>query len=175
MAVTQNGGGFLAGKFYGALGDGGAEDIVEPGIAFDFFLSGGVRQDDVVILILAGHGETLGVEDSDYLTGEVFYADNFTDGIFHAKELLAHGGANVADVRGTFNVIVGEGGAQVDIPTFDVKEFRGDAAIRGKPIMIAINNLHVIIDVTINRFDKTVLIFNRPGVRHGNGRHPVSG
>src|SRR6202011_1438029 len=111
------------------LGYGRAQNIVQPGIAFHFFLSRSVRQDDVVVLILAGHGETLGVEHSDYFTGEVFYADNFSDGIFNAKELLPNRRANVANVRGAFNVIVGEDRALVRVPTLDVKEFRGNAAI----------------------------------------------
>src|SRR6202011_5754139 len=152
MAIAQDRSGFLAGKFYGVLGDSGAENIVEPSIAFHFFLSRGVGHDDGVVLILARHGKTFGVENSDYFAWEIFYTDNFSDGIFRAEELFANGGADVADVRSAFNVIVGEGGAQIDIPTLDVKEFGRHAAIRGKPILIAIDNLDMVIDVGRNRF-----------------------
>ena len=34
MAITKHGGGFLAGHFHGVLGNGGAQNIVEPGDAF---------------------------------------------------------------------------------------------------------------------------------------------
>ncbi len=127
MAIAEDRGGFLAGKFYRVLGDGGAENVVEPGIAFHFFLSRGVGHENGVVLILAGHGKTFGVENSDYFAGEVSYADNFSDGIFRPKELLTNGDANVADVSGTFDVLIGEGGTLIDIPTLDVKEFRGYA------------------------------------------------
>jgi len=33
------------------LRDGGAQNIVQPGDAFDFFLSRGVRQDDGIVLV----------------------------------------------------------------------------------------------------------------------------
>jgi hypothetical protein len=173
MAIAQDGGGFLAGKLHGILGYGGAQNVVEPGIAFHFFLSGSVRQDDVVVLILAGHGKTFGVEDSNYFTGEVFYADNFSDGIFGAKELLANGEANIANVRGTFDIFVGEDGALIGVPTLDVKEFRGHAAIGGKPVLIAVNDLHVIIDVGRNCLDESDLVFDGSGVGHGEGRRSV--
>ena len=39
MAIAENRGGFLTSDFYGALRHRGAQDIVQPGVAFHFFLN----------------------------------------------------------------------------------------------------------------------------------------
>src|SRR6202051_2289588 len=114
------------------------------------------------------------MEDADYFAGQVLYADNFSNGIFRAKELLANGDANIADVRGTFDVLVGEHGALVRVPTLDVEKFRGHATIGRKPVLIAVNSLHVIINIGRNRFDESDLVFDGSGVRHGKRRGAVS-
>ncbi len=69
--------------------------------------------------------------------------------------------------------LLGEDGALIGVPALDVEEFRGHAAIGGKPVLIAVNDLDMIVDIGRNRFDQRDLILDGGGVGHGQGRGAV--
>ena len=94
------------------------------------------------------------------MAGQVFDADHLADGIFGAEELLAHSLADDADVAGAFHVGPGERRAQRHSPAFDLEIFRRDAAVPGEPVLVAVHDLGVGIDVGGGQLDERHLLEN---------------
>src|SRR6185312_9641703 len=91
------------------LGGGGDGDVLQPGLAAELFLQGGVGDVDVVVLVLAEAGLALGQQGADDGEGQVLDADGAADRIAAVREEVEiDGGAEDADVVGLGDVPVGE-------------------------------------------------------------------
>src|SRR6478736_3194836 len=90
MPVAKNCRGFLPRHLDRVLRDGGAQNIVQPGDAFDFFLSRRVGQDNGIVLVLSGKRQALRMQCRHNLARKIVHADDFSDRIFGAEQLFAH-------------------------------------------------------------------------------------
>jgi hypothetical protein len=86
--------------------DGRAQDIVQPVVAFDLLHGRRVRQEDGVVLVLPGNGESLRLQRRHDLARQVSEADDRPDGVVHAEQLIPHGAADHADVGGPIHVVL---------------------------------------------------------------------
>src|ERR1700730_5886825 len=105
MAVAENGGGLLTSGFHSVRRYSGTQNVVQPHVALHLSLSGGVGQDDVVVLILPGHGKPFRMQNADDLTGQTLYTNCFSERVFRGEQLLAHSPSNNADVGGALHVL----------------------------------------------------------------------
>ena len=106
MAVAQQRCCFLAGDLHRVLRNRRTQNVVQPRDSLDFFLRGRVRKNDGVVLVLPGNGKPLGQKSADNFARQILYADHFSNRIFHAKKLIAHGAPDDANVRGAICVVL---------------------------------------------------------------------
>src|ERR1051326_8855722 len=167
VAVAQQRRGLLPGELDDVGRDGGAEDVVEPGDAHQLFLRGGVRQDDGVVLVLAGHRQPFRRERRHDFARHGFHAHDFADRILGAEEVVAHGLAEDADGGGALDVVLRERRALRDRPSLDIKVFGRDAAERAEPVLVAVDDLRGSVDVRRDALDQRDLVLDGDGVAEG--------
>src|SRR5262249_5927907 len=120
----------LARELHGILGDGRAEDVVQPGGAPDLLLRRGGEPDDGVVLVLPGDGAAFRLERGDHLARKVLDPNHLPDRVLRAEELVADGPPEGADPRRPLYVRLGEDRAPLHDPAADFEILRRDAPER---------------------------------------------
>src|SRR5215813_6810391 len=174
MPIAEYGCSFLSGGFDSILRDRRAENVVEPGDSFDFFLSHGVGQDNGVVLIAPVERQSLGMKNSNDLTWKIVDSDHLADWIFNAEELLPHRAAKHTNIRRAFDILLCKEGALVYVPALDIEILWRDATIGGMPILIGVNHLNRIIDVRRNALYERHLVLYGDSIRHDQSFRIVS-
>src|SRR5262249_48203806 len=101
-------------------------------------------------------------------------AHHFSDGIVHAKELLAHGSTDYANIRGAVHIILRKNRTLVHVPALNFEILRRNTAIRGMPVLVAVDDLHWVVYVWLNAFDQRNLILDGGCVGHDQSFRIVS-
>src|ERR1700719_2873828 len=153
MAVAENGGGLLTSGFHRVRRNSRTQNVVQPHVALHLSLCGSVRQDDVVVLVLSGQRKTFWMQTADDLTWQALHTNYFSERVLRAEQLLAHSSSNNADVGGAIYVLCRENRTVIKVPAFDCEIFWGHPAVGGKPVLICVDRLNVIIHVRSNAFD----------------------
>src|SRR5712664_3642298 len=114
------------------------------------------------------------MKSSYHLAGETIHAYHFSYWVFDTKELIPHGPANRAHIRGPIHVVLREDCPLIDVPAFYFEVLRRNASIGRVPILIAVDYLDRIIHIRRNALDERYLILYGNGIGHHQGFRIVS-